>query len=83
MLCVWVHGYDPGRVSDGSRLALHQTLSTECPSSILIVPFFCHVFVIIYLFFMLSLEFCRSSSDPFLSSRARTGSATMCITGYG
>ena len=31
---VWVHGCDPGRVSDGSRLALRQTLSSECPSSI-------------------------------------------------
>ena len=53
MLCVWVHGCDPGRVSDGSRLALYQTLShslsIECPSSIflwhdyvlcVIVPFF-------------------------------------------
>ena len=26
MLCVWVHGCDPGRVSDGSRLALYQTV---------------------------------------------------------
>ena len=34
MICVWVHGCDPGRVSDGSRLALYQTLSIECPSSI-------------------------------------------------
>ena len=29
---VWVHGCDPGRVSDGSRLALYQTLNR--------VPFF-------------------------------------------
>ena len=29
-----MHGCDPGRVSDGSRLALYQTLSIECPSSI-------------------------------------------------
>ena len=28
MLRVWVHGFDPGRVSDGSRLALCQTLSS-------------------------------------------------------
>ena len=34
MLRVWVHGCDPGRVSDGSRLALYRTLSIECPSSI-------------------------------------------------
>ena len=27
----WVHGCEPGRVSDGSRLALCQTLSIECP----------------------------------------------------
>ena len=26
MLCVWVHGYDPGRVSDGSWLALSSAL---------------------------------------------------------
>ena len=26
----WVHGCEPGRVSDGSRLALCQTLSIEC-----------------------------------------------------
>ena len=29
-----MHGCDPGRVSDGSRLALYQTLSIECSSSI-------------------------------------------------
>ena len=23
-ICVWVHGCDPRRLSDGSRLALHQ-----------------------------------------------------------
>ena len=46
MLCVWVHGCDPGRVSDGPRLAPHQILSIECPSVFLwhvlcvIVPFF-------------------------------------------
>ena len=28
-LRVWVHGCDPGKVSDGSRLALYQTLSIE------------------------------------------------------
>ena len=39
MLCVWVHGCDPGRVSGGSRLALlYETLSIECPSI-----FFWHV----------------------------------------
>ena len=47
MLCAWVYGCDPGRVSDGSRLALYQTLFIECPSPIflwdvlcVIVPFF-------------------------------------------
>ena len=34
MLRVWVHGCEPGRASDGSRLALCQTLSIECPSFI-------------------------------------------------
>ena len=34
----WVHGCEPGRVSDGSRLALCQTLSIECPSSIFFWP---------------------------------------------
>ena len=50
MLRVWVHGWDPGRVSDGSRLALCH----ECPSSI----FFWHVyFVIILVPFSLSFLF--------------------------
>ena len=52
MLRVWVHGCDPGRVSDGSRLALCQTLSIECPSSI----FFWHVYFVIIV--PLSLSFC-------------------------
>ena len=30
----WVHGCEPGRVSDGSRPALCQTLSIECRSFI-------------------------------------------------
>ena len=89
MLCVWVHGCDPGRVSDGSRLALYQTLSIECPSSI----FFWHVYFVIVPFF-LSFLFCfyfvvfcsrwsfvNGSSDLFLSSRPRTGLATTHITG--
>ena len=53
MLRVWVHGCDPGRVSDGSRLALCQTLSTECPSSI----FFWHVCFVILVSFYLSFLF--------------------------
>ena len=53
MLGVWVHGCDPGRVSDGSRLALCQTLSIECPSSI----FFWHVYFVILAPFSLSFLF--------------------------
>ena len=48
MLCVWVHGCDLERVSDGSRLALYQTLSIEYPSSI----FFWHVLCVIFPFFL-------------------------------
>ena len=53
MLRVWVHGCDPGRVSDGSRLALCQTLSIECPSFI----FFWHVYFAILVLFSLSFLF--------------------------
>ena len=58
---VWVHGCDPGRVSDGSRLALCQHLFIECPSSI----FFWHVYFVIIvpsslLFLFLFLFFFRS-----------------------
>ena len=52
MLRVWVHGCDPGRVSDGSWLALCQTLSIECPSCI----FFWHVYFAILVPF--SFRFC-------------------------
>ena len=31
MVCVWAHDCDRGRLSDGSRLALYQTLSIEYP----------------------------------------------------
>ena len=53
MVRVWVHGCDPGRVSDGSRLALCQILSIECPSSI----FFWHVYFVILVPFSLSFLF--------------------------
>ena len=53
MLRVWVHGCDPGRVSDGLRLALCQTLSIECPSSI----FYWHVYFAILVPFSLSFLF--------------------------
>ena len=62
MLRVWVNGCDPGRVSDGSRLALCQTLSIECPSLsfsgmcifVILVPFsssFLFVCVCVFFFF--------------------------------
>ena len=81
VLCVWVHGYDPGRVSDGSRLALCQTLSIECPSSIsfwdvyfVIVPLFLSfLFCVCLCFLFLSLKLCGYPSDLFLSTRPRTG----------
>ena len=47
MLCIWVHGFDLGRVSNGSRLALHQTLSIECRSI-----FFWHVLGVIVPFLL-------------------------------
>ena len=53
MLCVWAHICDPGKISDGSRLALYQTLSIECASSI----FFWYVYFVIVPFF-LSFLFC-------------------------
>ena len=92
MLRVWVHGCDPGRVSDGSRLALCQSLSIERPSSIffwhvyfvIIVPFsllLSFLFLFVCVLLLLSLELCRCSSDLFLSSRPRTGLATRYITG--
>ena len=89
MLRVWVHGCDSGRVSDGSRLALCQTLSIECPPFIffwhvyfaILVPFSLSFFVSVFL--LLSLELGRCSSDLFLSSRPRPGLATTYSTGYG
>ena len=86
----WVHGCEPGRLSDGSRLALCQTLSIECPSSIFLWP----VYFVIPVPFSLSFFVCscfsfalieagRCSSDLFLPSRPRTGLATTYITGYG
>ena len=54
MLRVWVHGCDTGRASDGSRLALCQTLSIECHSSI----FFWHVYFVILVPFSPSFFVC-------------------------
>ena len=45
-----VHGCDPGRVSDGSGLALYQTISIQCPSSI-----FSGMCILLFLF----LPLCR------------------------
>ena len=52
----WVHGCEPGRVSDDSRLALCQTLSIECPPSI----FFWPVYFAIPVPFSLSFFVCLS-----------------------
>ena len=85
MLCVWVHGYDPGRVLDGSRLALCQTLSIECPSSIFFLACalcYCSFLFVIFLFLFcfcfvctLPLELCRCLSDlfPVLQTTYRIG----------
>ena len=62
MLYVWVHGCDPGRVSEGSRLALNQTLSIECPSSI---PGICLACVFRYYCSFLFVVFCLFSSSFF------------------
>ena len=78
MKCVWVHGCDPGREPDGSRLALYQTLSIEYPSI-----FFWHdnvLCVIVPFFFLLSLElFVHVHLFFFLSNRPRTGLAITYI----
>ena len=92
MLCVWVHGCDPG---GGIGWLAAGTIS----NSLYRVPFFylflarvlCHcsflfvvyVFFFCFVFLLSSLELCRCSSDIFLSSRPRTGLATTYITGYG
>ena len=50
MLRVWVYGCDPGRVSDGSRLALYQTLS-----SALVLSFSGMCILLLFLFFVVFL----------------------------
>ena len=55
MLCVWVYDCDPGRVSDGSRLALYQALSIECSSTIF---FGMMCFVLLFLSFLDFVSFC-------------------------
>ena len=55
----WVHGCEPGRVSDGSRPALCQTLSIECRSFIFLWP--------VYLLFLF-LSPCRLCVCVFLCS---------------
>ena len=70
----WVHGCEPGRVSDGSRPALCQTLSIKCRSFISFIflwPVYFGIPVPISLSFvclcfsLLSLELGRCSSDLF------------------
>ena len=89
MLSVWVHGCDPGRLSDGLRLALYQTLSIECPSSIFFFSGICFVLLFLsFCRFCLALFSCFRWSFVdvpliyFLSNRPRTGLATTYITGY-
>ena len=53
MLRVWVHGYDPGRISDGSRL--HYTKLSL--SSALLLSFSGMCFVILVLFLSFCLVF--------------------------
>ena len=55
----WVHGCEPGRVSDGSRPALCQTLSIECRSFI-----FSDLCILLFLF----LSLCRLCVCVFLCS---------------
>ena len=91
MLRVWVHGCDPGRVSDGSRPEPCQTLSIECALR-LSFSGMCIILLLLFLslcrfclcfFLLLSSELGKCSSDPFLSSRPCTGLATTYISGYG
>ena len=57
MLCVWVHGCDPGRLSDGSRLTLYQTLSIKCRSPIFFSGM-CFVLLSLFVFFFVLFLFC-------------------------
>ena len=64
MLRVWVHDCDRGRVSDGSRLALYQTLSNNkiiSNVSALLLSFSGSNMCILLLF----LSFCRFCSCVF------------------
>ena len=62
MLYVWVHGCDPGRVSDGSRLAIYQTISIECPCLLVYFVYFWDVcFVNAPSFFVVLVFCCRCS----------------------
>ena len=76
----WVHGCEPGRVSGGSRLALCQTLSIECPSSIFLWPVYFFIpfpfslsFFCVFVFFFCSpwslvdvplISFCPADHVP-------------------
>ena len=50
---------------------------------LLLLLSFCRFCFVSLCFLLLSLERCRCFSDIFLSSRPRTGLATIYITGYG
>ena len=69
MLCVWVYGCDPGRVSDGLRLAsLSSALLLSFSGMCCVLLFLFFVVFVLFLFcfvFMLLLELCRCSYDPF------------------
>ena len=92
MLCVWVHGWDPGY---GMARGWHYTKLSLSSALLLYFSGMCFVFLllffvvsVLFLFcfvFMLTLQFCtgRCSSDIFLSSRPRTttGLATTKNTG--
>ena len=59
MLRVWVHGCDPGKVSDVSRLGLYQTLSNRVPLFYLFLAcifyYSSFLFVVLFLFFSFAL----------------------------
>ena len=58
-----VHGCEPGRVSDGSRPALCQTLSIECRSFIVYLSLTC-----VFCYFVIHVPFSLSFVCVFLCS---------------
>ena len=65
MLCVWVHGCDPGRVSDGSRLALPYTKLVLSSALLLSFSGMCFVLLCSFLFDVF-IWFCFHSRWSFL-----------------